>query len=108
LAFAFGWTPCIGPILAAILGMASGQATLGAGILMLAVYSAGLGIPFVIAGLAINVFFGFFVRIRPHLHKVEVISGMLLVAVGILFLLGDFNVLSIWMIQWFPWLLKMG
>src|SRR5262245_13874 len=67
LAFAFGWTPCIGPILAMILGMAAQQDTVFQGIILLAAYSAGLGIPFVVSGLAINGFFAAFARLRRHM-----------------------------------------
>lgn len=108
LAFAFGWTPCVGPILAAILGLAGTQQNISQGILLLLVYSAGLGIPFIIAGLAINLFFGFFSRIRKHLHKIEMFSGALLVVVGLLIFFGDFNRLAILLIQWFPILATLG
>ncbi|MEO5378615.1 MAG: cytochrome c biogenesis protein CcdA [Magnetococcus sp. DMHC-6] len=108
LAFAFGWTPCVGPILAAILALAGGQGTVGEGILLLAVYSAGLGIPFLLAGLAINTFFSFFVGIRQHLHKIEKVSGILLVAVGGMILLGNLNHLSILLLEWFPSLAGIG
>ncbi len=108
LAFAFGWTPCVGPILAGILAIAGAQESVYQGILLLAIYSAGLGIPFILAGLAINRFFQFFTRIRSHLHQVEKVSGALLVAVGALILFGSFNQLSVWLIQWFPWLASVG
>lgn len=108
LAFAFGWTPCVGPILAGILAIAGTQESVGQGTLLLAVYSAGLGIPFILAGLAINVFFQFFTRIRNHLRTLEIISGALLVAVGLLISLGDFNRLSIMLLQWFPALANLG
>ncbi|MEO5362258.1 MAG: cytochrome c biogenesis protein CcdA [Magnetococcus sp. DMHC-8] len=108
LAFAFGWTPCVGPILAGILAIAGTQESVQQGIVLLAVYSAGLGVPFLLAGLAINRFFQFFTRIRSHLHQVERVSGGLLVMVGLLIMFGSFNQLSIWLLQWFPWLAQVG
>jgi cytochrome c biogenesis protein CcdA len=81
-AFAFGWTPCIGPILAGVLTMAATSETVVRGVFMLAVYSAGLAIPFLLTALGINQFLGFYRRFRRHLHVVEVGSGMLLLAVG--------------------------
>lgn len=108
LAFAFGWTPCVGPILAGILAIAGTQENVQQGIFLLTVYSAGLGIPFILAGLAINHFFHFFTRIRSHLHRIEMVSGGLLVAVGLMIVLGSFNQLSIWLLQWFPWLAQLG
>ncbi|MEO5340450.1 MAG: cytochrome c biogenesis protein CcdA [Magnetococcus sp. MYC-9] len=108
LAFAFGWTPCVGPILAAILAVAGSQESVQQGIVLLAVYSAGLGLPFLLAGLAINHFFQFFTRVRSYLRHVEIVSGLLLVGVGLLILLGDFNRLSVWLMQWFPGLAKVG
>ena len=82
IAFAFGWTPCIGPILAGILAIAAAQETIGQGVQLLAVYSAGLGIPFLITGLAINSFFTAFAKIRRYYHAIELVSGGLLVAIG--------------------------
>ena len=81
-AFAFGWTPCIGPILAGVLTMAATSETISRGVLMLAVYSAGLAIPFLLTALGINQFLGFYQRFRRYLHAVEVSSGVLLLAVG--------------------------
>ncbi|WP_130470631.1 cytochrome c biogenesis CcdA family protein [Candidatus Magnetaquicoccus inordinatus] len=108
LAFAFGWTPCVGPILAGILAIAGSQESVQQGIVLLAVYSAGLGIPFVLAGLAINHFFLFFSRIRNHLQRIEQVSGGLLVLVGLLIMMGGFNQISVWLMQWFPGLAKIG
>ncbi len=108
LAFAFGWTPCVGPILAAILAVAGGQESILEGIVLLSIYSAGLGIPFVLAGVAINHFFMFFTRVRAHLHKIEIVSGALLVVVGTMIFLGDFNRIATLIIQWFPALATLG
>jgi cytochrome c-type biogenesis protein len=81
-AFAFGWTPCIGPILAGVLLLASAQETVGQGVFLLAMYSAGLAIPFLLTALGINSFLRFYQRFRKHLHTVEVVSGVLLLVVG--------------------------
>jgi cytochrome c-type biogenesis protein len=81
-AFAFGWTPCIGPILAGVLGIAATRDTVMQGVLLLAVYSAGLAIPFLITAIAINGFLRFYQKFRRYLHAVEVLSGVLLLAVG--------------------------
>jgi cytochrome c-type biogenesis protein len=94
LAFAFGWTPCIGPILAGILLLAGSQDTVFKGILLLAVYSAGLAVPFLLTSLGVNRFLGFYARFRRHLHAVEVLSGVLLIVFGLLIALGRFTLLS--------------
>ena len=83
-AFAFGWSPCVGPILGAILTMAGGRDTVYEGMLLLAVYSAGLGLPFLLAGWSIEFFFKAFQRMRKHFRRVEIVSGTLLVLVGLL------------------------
>jgi len=81
-AFAFGWTPCIGPILAGVLAIAATQETVGQGIFLLTCYSAGLAIPFLLTAFGIRRFLKFYQRFRRHLHTVEVCSGVLLLAVG--------------------------
>jgi len=93
-AFAFGWTPCIGPILAGVLAMAATSETVSRGVFMLAVYSAGLAIPFLLTALGINQFLGFYQRFRRHLHAVEVGSGVLLLAVGCLIFVNRLTLLS--------------
>jgi len=96
LAFAIGWTPCIGPVLAAILTVAASQQTAWEGAGLLAVYSAGLGVPFVLAALALGPFLSFFEGFKKHLGTVEKVMGALLVVVGILFLTGNFTRLAFW------------
>ncbi len=93
-AFAFGWTPCIGPILATILALASTRDTLFQGMFLLAVYSAGLAIPFLLTGLGLSQFLRFYGGFRKHLQVVEVASGVLLIAIGFLIAFNKFTVLS--------------
>ncbi len=108
LAFAFGWTPCIGPILAAILAVAASESTVTRGAGLLAVYSLGLGIPFIVAALAIGPFAAFLARFRAHMHRVEQVMGGLLVITGIAFLTGSINTLSYWLLEAFPVLGRIG
>lgn len=93
-AFAFGWTPCIGPILATILALAAAQDSVAQGTALLAVYSAGLAVPFLLTSLGIDRFLEFYGRFRRHLRAVEVASGVLLIAVGTLVLTRHFTILS--------------
>jgi cytochrome c-type biogenesis protein len=93
-AFAFGWTPCIGPILAGVLTIAGSQDTVIKGIVLLAVYSAGLAVPFLLTSLGVERFLAFYSRFRRHLHTVEVVSGVFLVLVGALILTRHFTILS--------------
>jgi len=108
LAFAFGWTPCIGPILAAILAVAASEQTVARGALLLAVYSLGLGIPFIVAAFAIEPFAAFLARFKKYLRRVEQAMGALLVLTGIAFLTGGISQLSIWLLEVFPALGKIG
>ena len=94
LAFGFGWTPCIGPILAGILAIAAAQNTIGQGVKLLLAYSLGLAIPFFAAALAINRFFAAFARIRKHYHFIELTSGALLVIIGILIFTNRFTIIA--------------
>src|SRR5205823_7588609 len=96
LAFAFGWTPCIGPILAGILTIASTKQTVSQGMFLLAVYSSGLGIPFLLTSLALNKFLTFYGRFKRHFHAVEVASGALVIAVGLLMVTGSLSRLATW------------
>jgi cytochrome c-type biogenesis protein len=93
-AFAFGWTPCIGPILATILVLAGAQETVLKGVLLLAVYSLGLAVPFLLTSFGVDRFLGFYTKFRRHLHTVEVISGVLLIAVGVLIFMNNLKLLS--------------
>jgi cytochrome c-type biogenesis protein len=108
LAFAFGWTPCIGPILAAILALAGTEATVARGAALLAVYSAGLGIPFVIAALAMAPFMRFMQRFRAHFAAVERVIGVLLVVTGVAFMTGGVQRASYWLLEAFPGLANLG
>jgi len=108
LAFAFGWTPCIGPILAAILSVAAAEATVAKGAMLLAVYSAGLGIPFLLAALAVEQFSDLFMRMKKHLVRVEHAMGVLMVITGIAFLTGAITNVSIWLLETFPALQNFG
>jgi cytochrome c-type biogenesis protein len=93
-AFAFGWTPCVGPILAVVLGFAAAQDTVMKGILLLAIYSAGLAVPFLLTSLGIERFLKFYNRFKFHMHAVEVASGVLLIFLGGLLVLGRFTMIS--------------
>jgi cytochrome c-type biogenesis protein len=102
LAFAFGWTPCVGPVLAAILFVAGSEGTAGRGAILLAVYSLGIGIPFILAALFAGRFLGWAARFKQHMHKVEMAMGGLLVITGILFITGQMSVISYWLLETFP------
>jgi len=108
LAFAFGWTPCIGPILAAILSVAAAEATVTRGAGLLAVYSAGLGIPFLVAAFMVEQFSSLFARMKRHLANVERAMGVLMVLTGIGFLTGAVSSVSIWLLETFPGLQNFG
>ena len=108
LAFAFGWTPCIGPILGGILTIAAAKNTVREGVVLLAVYSAGLGIPFLLTSLAVDRFFVASARIRRHYKLIELVAGLMLVALGILIFTDRFTILSRYMSEWFPWLTKLS
>ncbi|MDI1343162.1 MAG: cytochrome c biogenesis CcdA family protein [Pseudolabrys sp.] len=108
LAFAFGWTPCIGPILAAILAVAASEQTVTKGASLLAVYSLGLGIPFLAAAFAIEPFAAFMARFKKHLRRVEQAMGALLVLTGIAFLTGSLSTMSFWLLETFPVLGRIG
>lgn len=93
-AFAFGWTPCIGPILAGILALAATRNAVFQGMLLLAIYSAGLAIPFLLTSLGLGQFLRFYGRFKRYLHAVEIGSGVLLIIIGALIALNRFTMLS--------------
>ena len=108
LAFAFGWTPCIGPVLGPILTLAGAKSSVGEGALLLFVYSIGLGIPFLLAALFSGAFMRFMKKFRGNLGKVEKLIGVLLVLSGLLFLTGGMQSMSYWLLESFPALGKLG
>lgn len=108
LAFAFGWTPCVGPILAAILFIAGSEGSIFTGIGLLAVYSAGLGIPFLAAALAVRPFMKFMGKFKRHMPTVERLIGVLLIITGLLFVTETMNEIGFWLLETFPSLGKVG
>ncbi len=108
LAFAFGWTPGIGPILAGVLTMAAQSESQWQGVGLLTVYSAGLGIPFFLTALAFNRFIGFFGWMRKHFRAVEIVSGVFLVAVGVLIFTNYLTIIAAKVLEWFPALGTLG
>ena len=108
LAFAFGWTPCVGPILAAILFVAGSEESVIYGMSLLATYSVGLGAPFIGAAIAMRPFLTFIQRFRHQMKNVERVIGLLLVMTGVLFLTGSFSGIAYWMLEKFPGLGMVG
>lgn len=104
LAFAFGWTPCIGPILAGILLVASNQETVGQGIVLLSFYSLGLGIPFFLTGIGFNRFLGVSGWLKRHFKIIEIVSGVFLIVVGLLIFFNSISFIAELMFRLFPWL----
>jgi cytochrome c-type biogenesis protein len=102
IAFAFGWTPCIGPILAGIFAVAASRDTVGDGVQLLATYSAGLAVPFFATALAINRFFAAVAKIRRYYHSIELVSGALLVVIGVLIFTNKFTVIAQWLTPYLP------
>lgn len=102
LAFAFGWTPCIGPVLATVLALAANEGSLTTGVKLLFVYSLGLGIPFILAAVAVQPFIAFMQRFRSHLGKVETGMGVILLVAGLLFLNGPLSPLREWLLEHVP------
>lgn len=102
ISFAFGWTPCIGPILSAILLVAAQQESVNQGILLLSVYSLGLAIPFLLTALAINQFFVAFSKIRRHYHTIEIVSGLLMIIIGVLIFTNRFTIIAQWLTPYLP------
>src|SRR5213592_101121 len=97
IAFAAGWTPCIGPILGGIIGLAATSGGWKGGLILSIFYSAGLAVPFLLTGLGINKFLGFYTKFRKHLHKVEVVSGVMLITIGLLIATNKVAVLNSWL-----------
>jgi cytochrome c-type biogenesis protein len=93
-AFAFGWTPCVGPVLTVILTFAAGQDSITKGVALLAIYSMGLAVPFLLTALLLERFLKFYSRFRAHMHAIEVASGALLIALGVLLVIGRFTIIS--------------
>jgi cytochrome c-type biogenesis protein len=93
-AFAFGWTPCVGPVLTVILTFAAAQDSITKGVMLLAVYSMGLAVPFLLTALLLERFLKFYSRFRAHMHAIEVTSGALLIALGVLLVIGRFTIIS--------------
>ncbi len=108
LAFAFGWTPCIGPQLGAILSLAAGEASVARGTLLLGVYAAGLGIPFLLAAIFLTRAMGVMNRLKRHMGLIEKIMGVLLLLVGVMLVTGAFSSLSYWLLETFPALATLG
>lgn len=102
ISFAFGWTPCIGPILSAILLVAAQQDSVGQGIVLLSTYSLGLAIPFLLTALAINQFFVAFAKIRRYYHAIEIVSGTLMIIIGVLIFTNRFTVIAQWLTPYLP------
>ncbi|MEZ5840513.1 MAG: cytochrome c biogenesis protein CcdA [Hyphomicrobiales bacterium] len=108
IAFALGWTPCVGPVLAAILFVAGAEDTVARGAILLAAYGLGIGVPFLAASLFAGPFMGFMARFRRHMGTVEKVMGGLLVLTGIMFLTGQMAALSYWLLETFPALSAVG
>ena len=108
LSFAFGWTPCIGPILGSVLSVAATSENIAEGTFLLAVYSAGLGIPFIIAAYGIGAFLKFLSKIRKHIRAIEIFTGLLLIIFGGLILTNRIQELAFFFIKYLPFLTQIG
>jgi cytochrome c-type biogenesis protein len=108
IGFGFGWTPCIGPILGSILAIASLEDSIAKGILLLTFYSVGLALPFIISSLIINYFLVFSKNIRKYSEKIRKLSGVILLITGILIVFGKLQIISFFIIKYFPILQKLG
>jgi cytochrome c-type biogenesis protein len=108
IAFAFGWTPCIGPVLAAILAVAGSSDTVGRGMSLLAIYALGLGMPFIMAALTLGRVATLIQRFQSSFRKVEIVMGCLLVITGLAFLTGGMERMSFWLLETFPVLSQLG
>jgi cytochrome c-type biogenesis protein len=108
LAFAFGWTPCIGPVLGSILSLAAQEGSVERGMLLMGFYAAGLGVPFLLAAVFLRNALGLMAGMKRHMGTVEKVMGVLLVAVGVMMLTGAFTDLSFWLLETFPVLGRIG
>jgi len=108
LAFAFGWTPCIGPQLGAILSLAAGEASVTRGTVLLGVYALGLGVPFLLSAMFLTRAMGLMNRIKPYMHRIEQGMGLLLILVGLALVTGAFSTFSWWLLEKFPALATLG
>lgn len=108
LAFAFGWTPCIGPQLGAILSLAAGEGNVARGTILLAVYALGLGLPFLLAAVFIERAMGVMTRLKRHMRLIERLMGGLLIAVGLALVTGALSDFSFFLLDTFPWLATLG
>ena len=108
LAFAFGWSPCIGPILGTILFLVVDEGNVGRGMVMMATYAFGLGLPFILAAVFITKAIGLMNRFKRHMRKVEIISGVLMITIGVLMITGWFTAMSFWLLEQFPQLGAIG
>ncbi len=108
LAFAFGWTPCVGPVLAAILFTAAGEETAGQGATLLFTYGLGMTLPFILAALFIAPFMRFMARFRQHLGLMEKLMGLLLILFGVLIATNSINIIAQWMLEYVPWFSSIG
>ena len=108
LSFAFGWTPCIGPILGSVLSIAASSETITFGVILLMLYSAGLGVPFLLSAYAINGFMKFLSKIRNYIRSIEIFTGLLLIIFGILILTNRIQELAFFFIKYFPFLTQFG
>ena len=108
IGFGFGWSPCIGPILGSVLALASLETTLTKGIVLLFIYSVGLAIPFILSGIFITKFLIFSKKMRMHVVKIQKISGYILLVTGVLIVTGKLQTLGFYLLEWFPFLAKLG
>ena len=108
IGFGFGWSPCIGPILGSVLALASLETTLMKGIILLGIYSIGLAVPFILSGLFITKFLVFSKKTRIHIVKIQKISGYILLVTGVLIVTGKLQTLGFYLLDWFPFLAKLG
>jgi cytochrome c-type biogenesis protein len=108
IGFGFGWSPCIGPILGSVLALASLETTILKGIILLLIYSIGLAIPFILSGIFITKFLVFSKKTRVHIVQIQKISGYVLLVTGVLIVTGKLQTLGFYLLEWFPFLAKLG